>query len=142
MLLIIGSLFEAPEEGTHGLFAIRLILLGCESLLVSGHLREVDRTCGYGCCYCRETRTDLGLLGGHRGRTSDRVQTADVQTRAVRALGRGYTVSSENHLLVGCVLGLFVDFGESTADGLDCVSIFYFCHARSAIGVHWFIPLR
>ena len=123
MLGVVRLFLQFPEEGTHGLFAIRLILLGCESLLVSGHLREVDRTCGYGCCYCRETRTDLGLLGGHRGRTSDRVQTADVQTRAVRALGRGYTVSSENHLLVGCVLGLFVDFGESTADGLSTFAI-------------------
>ena len=126
--LIVGYLFEAPDVGEHGLFAIRLVLLGDEGLLVCRDLREVFQTCVHRGGDSSEAVAACNLVSRYRSRTRYGVQTADVKTRAVRAGGRGYTVGSENHLLVTCMRRLFVDLGKCTADGLDRVSILYFCH--------------
>ena len=44
VLGVIRLFLQFPEEGLHGLFAVRLILLSSESGLVGGDLHEVFRT--------------------------------------------------------------------------------------------------
>ena len=70
------------------------------------------------------------VRGSRSGR--DGAQTAEIDTGTVFRLRCSLAVGCEDHLLVGCVRGLLVDFGQCTADGFDCVSIFYFCHRYSA----------
>ena len=129
VFLIIGSLFEAPEEGTHGLFAVRGVFLSSECGLVGGDLHEVFRTSCYSCCDCRETVTDTSLLRGHRGRTLHFL--TQVQAVTIRIRGSGYTVSSEKHL-VARVLTVLARFAECARHMVDSGTPFYFCHSRSA----------
>ena len=43
VLGVVRLFLQFPEEGTHGLFAVRGVLLSCESGLVGGDLHQVFR---------------------------------------------------------------------------------------------------
>ena len=94
VLLIVRLFLQLPEEGLHGLFAVRGVLLSCESGLVGGDLHQVFRTSCYRCCDCRETVSDTSLLRGHRGSTFVHFCITDEETGAVRVLSRSLAVST------------------------------------------------
>ena len=133
MFCIVRVTAHFPEVGFHRLFASRAVLLGEESGLVG---RDVLEAVGAG-VDCRlnsdETFADRDLLRGDGSGAGHGTQTAEIEAGAGSfRLGRGYTVGSKHHLLVSCVRGLLVDLGQRTADRLDCICIFYFCHDCSA----------
>jgi len=100
--------------------------------LVSTDLVEVARARLNQSCYRAEALASHHLVLRHRSAAGDGTQTAQIDAVAV-GVGRGSnTVGTEDHLLIGCVRRLFVDFDESTADGLNRVSPFYLCHKGSA----------
>ena len=137
MFSIIGSGTYRPEVGLHGLFAVRRVLLREERCLVRRGELQAVLTSSYGCCDSGEAYAETHLLGRHRSRAGYGAQAADVEAGASRAGGFGYTVGCQDHLLVTGVLRLFVDFGEGTADGLDRVSPFYFCH--NSLRFRWLV---
>ena len=133
MLLVVGLAFDFPEVGTHGLFAIRLVLLCEEGGLVGGDFRQVFLTGLDRCCYRCETVAGVHLTYRRRRGTGDALQGTDVHTRAMFAGCRRYAVGSQNHLLVVGVLRLFVDFGKRSRNGfVECYRSCY-CHSLLAM---------
>ena len=125
MRSIISGSFQTPEIRLEGLFTSRLVALCEVRLLVSGERREVLRTVGDGSADGREALTSCQFVTADRSAAGDRTQTAEVDARTLLAGRFGLAVGGKNHLLVLCVRGFLVDFGECTADGLDRVSIRY-----------------
>ena len=123
-----------PEVRFHGLFAGRGVFLSQEGSLIARHVLQAVGAGVDGGLDSDETFTDRDLLRGDGGRTGHGTQTAEIEAGAGSfRLGRGYTVGSEHHLLVCCVRGLLVDLGQRTADRLDCICIFYFCHGMFGV---------
>ena len=131
--LVIQIAANLPQISVVRLLAARVILLRQEVRLVGGNQRQVFLTCRHSCAHCRKLRAYSLLVSAQRRGTRYGTQATQVQTAAGVACRGSLAVSSQHHLLVGCVRGFLVDSGQCTADGLDCVSIFYFCHSRSAL---------
>ena len=136
MGFVVGSELQAPQVRLHGFLAIGQVLLGLESLLVLGHLAQVVTTDSHSLCNGFEAQLLRTLFRAVRSRAGHAGQSAQVDAAAVGVSRLGYTVRSEHHFLVTGVRRFLVDFGECTTDGLDCVSIFHFCHFALAILVH------
>ena len=125
MLRIIRRQLQAPQIRLEGLFAVRQVLLGDVRLLVLSQRREVLRTVGDGAADGLEALTLGQFVTADRGAAGNRTQTAEVDARTLLVGRFSLAVGGKNHLLVLCVRGFLVDFGECTADGLDRVSIRY-----------------
>ena len=119
---------DHPVPSLQGLFAVRLVLLLVESSEVGLNLGEVFLTQSHSARYGCEMRANYLLLGSHRSAAGYRIDAADVQTAAIRARGRSYAVSCQQHLLVAGVLRLLVDLLQCTAYGTDTRCPYYFCH--------------
>ena len=139
MLRIISLFLQFPEVGFHGFYTIRLILLSCESGLVSGDLHEVFRTSGYCCCHRREAVTLSRLVGGYRSGALHFL--AQEQAVTIRVGGSCRSVRAKQHL-VAAVLRVLTRLTQCAGHMINTGTPFYFCHSRSAIGSHWSIPLR
>ena len=111
MVLIVGIAFDFPEPFLEGLATTRLVLLSGEGSLVLREGREVLRTNSNGTGYGYEAVTDADFLLRDRRAAGDGTDSAQVQAGTVGVGGRCYTVSGENHFLVGCVRRFLVDFG-------------------------------
>ena len=133
LALVILLTADFPQVRLHGLLAVGKILLREEVNLVLSDGHEVRRTLLHHRCHRAEAVTSLQLLGGERRGTCNGAQTAEIDTGTVFRLRCSLAVGCEDHLLVCCVRRLLVDFGQCTADGLDCVSILYFCHSLLAM---------
>ena len=133
LALVVLATADEPEVGVHCLLAVGEVLLCEEVELVLGDLGQVFLTRRYHRTDSLETLADGYLFRSERRVTGDRTESAEIEARAVMTVGCCLAMGSEHHFLVGCMLGFFVDFGESTADGFDCVSIFYFCHSLLAM---------
>ena len=133
MTSVIRSKFETPQVRPHRLLAVRLVLLREEVLLVGRDLRQVLLTGLNGRGY-RSKSLALSQFVRTRSRGAGHaLQASDVDAAAVGVGGLFHTVGSQHHLLVGCVRRFLVDAGECTADGLNHVSIFGFCHFLPAM---------
>ena len=134
-----------PQIRSHRLLAVRAVLLGVEVRQIGRDLRQVVTTLVDSASHLRKSCTYHLLVGSDGSGAGDSRQAAEIEARACIARGRGDTVGGKNHLLVGCVLGLLVDLGESTTDGFDCVGIFDFSHScsasRSTNGAHGCHPV-
>jgi len=126
-------LYHVPQVRVERLVAVRGVLLRTEGLLILNDLRQVFPSCMNATRDSRKVVANCNLIRGDRRGTGYSRQATQKQTRASRVGGCGNAVRGENHLLVGCVLGLFVDLGECTTDGFDCVGIFDFSHNDSAL---------
>ena len=134
MALVVLATTDEPEVCVHRLLAVGEVFLREEVELVLGDLGQVFLAGFDHRSYGLETLADGYLFRFERRVTGDRIESAEIETRAVMTVGCCLAVGSEHHFLVGCMLRFFVDFGESTADGFDCVSIFYFCHFAAGYG--------
>ena len=131
--LVVGLATHFPQVGLHGLFAVGLVLLCAEGLLVGSDFRQVFRTRSDGGRNGSETLTlSQFVCRGLRG-AGDGTQSAQVDTATVGVSRLGYAVGSQYHFLVGRVRRLLVDAGECTADGFDCIGILYFCHGTFGV---------
>ena len=119
---------DFPQVGLEGLATSGIVLLCDERCLVLRQGGEIPPASVDRCLNGSKTVTSVELFGRRFAGTGDGTQSAQVQTGTAGVGRRGYTVGSKNHLLVRCVRRFLVDFGEGTADSLDRVSIFYFCH--------------
>ena len=128
MILIVSFSLDFPEPGLEGLATSGRVFLREERCLVLRQGSEVLCAGVDGSLNGAETGTSCELFGRGFTGTGDGTQSAQVQAGTAGLGGRGYTVGSKHHLLVRCVRRFLVDFGEGTADSLDRVSIFYFCH--------------
>ncbi len=111
MLLVISISLYHPVPRLHGLFAVGFVLLRVERSGVGCQLTQVVLAGLHRRGYLREAGVRPNFVRRLRRRAGYRTNASDVEAAAVRTLGRGYTVGSENHLLVCCVRGLFVDLG-------------------------------
>ena len=133
MRCIVGITANLPEVSFHRLLAAGLVFL-CEVRgTVLRLVLQVVRTFCHRCCNGREAAAGLQLQSRRSGFAGDGTQTSHVDAATIRRGRFGYTVGGEDHFLVTCVLRFLVDFGECTADGLNRVSPFYFCHSLLAI---------
>ena len=130
---VIGFATYLPQVRFPGLLAVRQVLLCRVVRLVGRDGLQVLRTRLDEATNLREALTSHELVLRHRSVTGDGTDAAQVNAGAVRVSGLCHTVGSQHHLLVGCVRRFLVDFGECTADGLNHVSIFGFCHVALAM---------
>ena len=130
VVLVVRGQLDRPQVTLEGLVGG----LRIEGGLVGDQSRRVLGASRYGCRDSLEAQLTSQFGLRHRRRASYGTQTTQVEVRTLIVLRRSDTVGSQYHLLVSCVRRLLVDFYEGTANGLDSVSPFYFCHSRSAIG--------
>ena len=133
MLRIIGSLFETPEISLHGLFAIRLILLCCESGLVSRNLHEVFGTSRYCCCHRREAVTNTRLVGTQRSAAFVTLGAKRIDALTIGVRGCCFAVGCHQIITV-VVTVLFLRSFQCARDRLDSRNAY--CHyCRRLFGV-------
>ena len=135
MRLIVLRPAHFPVPCEHGLFAVRLVLLRCESDLVVGDLREILLTRLDHRGYRGEACADLQLLRTQR--RGALLRGTEVQTVTV-VVGRcRYAVGSQEHLLAA-VLSALAGFCQCAGYMINSGGISYICHVvfgvcRSAI---------
>ena len=66
--MVVSGCADAPEVSLEGLFAVRIVLLCEEVLLVGVDIHQVLFACFYCCCYGCETSTCPELIRGRSGR--------------------------------------------------------------------------
>ena len=120
---------DVPVVRAHRFLTAGVVALSEEVHLVGRDLRQVFTTSIHCLRYCCEALTCVEFVARRQSGTRYGFQSAQVDVVAVGVRGRSLAVGTENHLLVLRVRRFLVDFGEGTADGLDCISIFYFSHS-------------
>ena len=118
MLGIVSLFLQFPEEGFHGLFAIRLILLSCESGLVSGDLHEVFGTSCYCCCHRREAVTNTRLFGTQRSGAFVTLGAKRIDALTIGVRGCCFAVGCHQIITV-VVTVLFLRSFQCARDRLD-----------------------
>ena len=118
MLGVIRLTADLPEVRVEGFLTSCRVLLCCESLLVGTDRGEVNRAICDGCFHCCEAGTSRDLLGGQSTGTLVGFTLTDVQTRAVRILGRCGTVGTDEVITV-VVAVHFLGFCQGTLNILD-----------------------
>ena len=129
MLCIVLVAAYLPEVCFHGLLAAGGVLLCDERSLIGSNLTQVTRTGADSCLYFDEAVASCDLISAQRSTTFVAVSSGEVDTLAIGAGRRGYSVGSYEVGTVG-VLTFLDRFGQRTGYGLKQWTRCKFCHSR------------